>query len=577
MWERFSYYGMRALLVLYLVKQLGWQPSDSSATYKWYTSLVYLTPLLGGLLADRFLGLRASIITGGVLMAIGHFLMAFPSLPFLYAALAFLIAGNGFFKPNISTLVGRMYSQDDPRRNGAFTIFYMGINIGAALSAVVCGQLREHFGFHYGFAAAGIGMVLGLVIFLLGQKQVAADVEAVGNTMGVAAKKAAESNEEPDLAELREGHRGIAGLISKAIPLLMIGIGAIVPVLSISNFVWGKARITDVLMPTAFGIVALVMGILLRTIRGVARDKSVVIFVLFAFVVLFWMAFEQAGNALNLWADYHTDLHLGSFAYPAEYWQSVNPVFIFALAPLFSVLWLWLARRNLEPSTPAKMLIAMILMAASFGAMVAAAQSENQTVSRVALEALPEGALLEKVDAGRLRYDASTHELEVRGVLAPFVVTEALEAVAAPSYRVELDKLTAPDAESKNRLLRTKAPAAYAAALDKLAAESNRARTSGIWLFFSYLFATIGELCLSPVGLSMVTKLAPQRFASLFMGVWLLASSVAQYVGGSLGENWGKVTPTSYFFTFVWTSCVGAVALVLLVAPLKRLMHNAVR
>src|SRR5258708_15592530 len=181
MWERFSYYGMRALLVLFLIKEVGWQPSDSSSVYKWYTSLVYLTPLLGGLLADRYLGLRASIIAGGVLMAIGHFLMAVPSLAALYAALGFLIAGNGFFKPNISTLVGRMYRQDDPRRNGAFTIFYMGINLGAAASPLVCGWLRQRFGLHYGFAAAGVGMVIGLVIFLLGQKQLQADVEPAGH------------------------------------------------------------------------------------------------------------------------------------------------------------------------------------------------------------------------------------------------------------------------------------------------------------------------------------------------------------------------------------------------------------
>ena len=162
MWERFSYYGMRALLVLYLVRQLGWQPADSSTTYKWYTSLVYLTPLLGGFVADRWLGLRSSIVLGGVLMAIGHFSMAFPTLAMLYTALAVLILGNGFFKPNISTLVGRLYREDDPRRDGAFTIFYVGINVGAALAPLICGWLRHHYGFHYGFAAAGVGMVIGL-------------------------------------------------------------------------------------------------------------------------------------------------------------------------------------------------------------------------------------------------------------------------------------------------------------------------------------------------------------------------------------------------------------------------------
>jgi POT family proton-dependent oligopeptide transporter len=162
-------------------------------------------------------------------------------------------------------------------------------------------------------------------------------------------------------------------------------------------------------------------------------------------------------------------------------------------------------------------------------------------------------------------------------VFAPFVTTEALEQVAPPSYREELGRVDAPDAEIKNRLLRATAPPAYARALDDLASQSNQARASGLWLFLSYLFATLGELCLSPVGLSMVTKLAPARFASLFMGVWLLGSSVAQYVGGSLGESWGKVAPASYFATFVITSLAGAAVLMLLVVPLKRLMHDAVR
>ena len=285
------------------------------------------------------------------------------------------------------------------------------------------------------------------------------------------------------------------------------------------------------------------MGFLLLKIRGAARDKSTVIFVLFAFTVLFWMAFEQAGNALNIWADVHTDLHVAGFEYPAEWWQFVNPTLIVLLAPLFSILWVALAAKGLEPSTPAKMFVAMLLMALSFGAMVAAGQAENQGTTRVALAALPEGVSLDKLDAGRLRYDTSSHELEVRGVLAPFVVTEALEAVAPPAYKTELEKLPNADAATKKELLHRMTPPAYAAALDSLAEKSNQSRASGFWLLLSYFLATLGELCLSPVGLSMVTKLAPARFASLFMGVWLLGSSVAQYMGGSLGEHWGKFRP----------------------------------
>jgi len=205
MWERFSYYGMRALLVLYFVSYLGWHPSNSSQVYKWYTSLVYLTPLIGGWLADRYLGLRASIIVGATLMAIGHFLMAFEPLPALFAALAFLVVGNGFFKPNISTMVGRMYGPNDKRRDGAFTIFYMGINIGAFFSPLVCGWLRERFGFHYGFGAAGVGMVIGLLIFLAGQGKVVDAVKAAGNDLRTAKEM------ERDDAAKRKGDPAHAG------------------------------------------------------------------------------------------------------------------------------------------------------------------------------------------------------------------------------------------------------------------------------------------------------------------------------------------------------------------------------
>jgi POT family proton-dependent oligopeptide transporter len=498
----------------------------------------------------------------------------------LYAALGFLIAGNGFFKPNISTLVGRMYRPDDPRRNGAFTIFYMGINAGAAASPLVCGWLRQKYGFHYGFAAAGVGMVIGLVFFLLGQKQVRSDVEAAGNSMGIAPREEpapSAQEKEHDKQEEAAGHAGVAGVIAQVVPFLLMILGVVIPVLEAVAVVSGRAGLRDVLMPTAFSVVAIWMGSLLLKIRGAARDKSTVIFVLFGFTVLFWMAFEQAGNALNIWADVHTDLHVAGFEYPAEWWQFVNPTLIVLLAPLFSVLWVLLAGRGLEPSTPAKMCIAMGLMALSFGAMVAAAQAENQGTTRVALAAIPDGASLDKINAGRLRFDASTHELEVRGVLAPFAVTEALEAVAPSSYKAELEKMPNADAATKKQLLRRMTPPAYAEALETLSEKSNQSRASGFWLFLSYLLATLGELCLSPVGLSMVTKLAPARFASLFMGVWLLSSSVAQYAGGTLGENWGKVSPTSYFMTFVWTSCVGAALLVLLVIPLKRLMHDAAR
>ena len=647
MWERFSYYGMRALLVLYLITYLQWQPSDASSVYKWYTSLVYLAPLLGGFLADRFLGLRASIVIGGTLMAIGHFLMAFEPLPFLYAALGFLVAGNGFFKPNISTMVGKMYRQGDSRRDGAFTIFYMGINLGAFLSPLVCGALRQHFGFHYGFAAAGVGMCIGLVIFLVGQKRVMADVAAAGNSAAAGTPGAKAANLGADVSESQAGAGGLSGLLSRVFPYLLLALAVAVPAWYLWLAARGQEKWLNVIMPTAFALIGGWMGVTLLTIKGAARNKSTVIFMLFAFAVLFWMAFEQAGNALNIWAEFNTVQHVGPVETTAEYYQSVNAVLIVALAPLFAIMWVAFARRKKEIPTAVKMFVAMVFMALSFGAMVAGAIAEDRTVTRVPVAGVPaqlklekatpdevknqggelmtvlvpddSGSGLKKVHAGRMLYDASAKELVVRGALPPFAVMDALRPTVDPAYLAsidaldksaqyaskekpvtakigplaagfvlpKLDSVSAFDAATgqatlidsvnavgKAKLIGAGAALEWRTALDDAAHRSEAARVGGFWLLLSYFLATLGELCLSPVGLSMVTKLAPARFASLFMGVWLLASSVAQYLGGSLGEMWGQVAPTNYFMIFVWTSLLGAAALAPLIIPLRRLMHE---
>ncbi|MDC0714991.1 peptide MFS transporter [Stigmatella sp. ncwal1] len=631
MWERFSYYGMRALLVLYLLNYLQFQPADSSSVFKWYTSLVYLTPLLGGFIADRFLGLRSAIIIGAVLMAIGHFLMAFEPLPIFYTALVFLIAGNGFFKPNISTLVGKLYKQGDPRRDGAFTIFYMGINIGAFLAPLICGWLRRNMGptpgmgYHWGFGAAGVGMVLSLIIFLIGQKQVLRDVAAAGNLNEIVPQKKDStalqaSAEEPDEQVPSTG--GFGGAITKVFPWLLFLLAVVVPASFFYQAATGQESWTNVIMPTVFALIGAWMGWTLLSIKNAARDKSTVIFVIFTFVVLFWMAFEQAGNALNIWAAYNTaPLDLGLFSIEGEDYQAANAFFIIAFAPLLAMMWTGLARRGMEIPTAAKMLAAMFLITASFGAMVAGAAAENGTVTRVPLAALPEGIQLETLNAGRFGYEPSSQELTVRGVLAPFAVTNALRPTVDKAYMAQIEamevavKNASPErpvtfqftglppgytfplsdkqgvsgwnAESravtmvgglspvsKAQLVGSGAPPAWRQAITSLAEQSKAAQVSGLWLLLSFLLATLGELCLSPVGLSMVTKLAPTRFASLFMGVWLMSNAVAQYVGGSLGEKWGQIVPTSYFAIFVYSSLVGAVVLLILQAPLKRLMHN---
>jgi POT family proton-dependent oligopeptide transporter len=661
MWERFSYYGMRALLVFYMLKHLEWQPGESSNVYKWYTSLVYLTPLLGGFIADRFLGLRRSIIIGSILMAAGQFMLALEPLPFFYGGLALLIAGNGFFKPNISTMVGKMYRPNDSRRDGAFTIFYMGINLGALFAPIVCGYLREHVGPHAGFVAAGVGMLVGMTVFLVGQKRVIADVEAAGNKVDIAkgpaavapkveTKEEAKNDEKTDAkveAKATTGQDadeaaampgGFAGGVTRIFPWFMI-IGAVaIALMQILAVVRGEAKPISLLMPIAFGAVFIRMAITLLTIKGRSRSKSTVIFVLFCAAVTFWMAFEQAGNALNIWADQHTVLRVGSFAYPAEWFQSVNAVLIVILAGVFSAMWAWLGRRGWEPSTPLKMVIALGFIALSFLVMVGAAASENATVTKADLAALPPGIDLTKVDAGRLRYNAAEKKLEVNGVLPLFAVTDALAKTVDPAYdkqikdmeeassaatekkpltvkigplpagftfpmdaeeakKLELEvtdghakgktmdltwtdkeltvTLTAPlTASTRTNLVGAGAPREWRQSIRQLEKDSQGARVSALWLLLSYLIATVGELCLSPVGLSMVTKLAPARFASLFMGVWLLASSVAQYIGGSIGESWGKITPGDYFKLFVVVSLVLAAVITIFVKPLRTMMHD---
>jgi POT family proton-dependent oligopeptide transporter len=546
-----------------------------------------------------------------------------------------------------------MYRAGDSRRDGAFTIFYMGINLGALFAPLVCGYLREHVGPHAGFVAAGVGMLVGMSVFVMGQKRVIADVEAAGNTVeilkaapeqekpkdGVEAKPYRKPEEpEKDSDEAAEIPGGFAGGVTKIFPWFMIVGSIAMAVRQISEVAQGHAKPLSLLMPVAFGGVFIRMAMTLFQIKGRSRAKSTVIFVLFCAAVTFWMAFEQAGNALNIWADQHTVLKIGSFAYPAEWFQSVNAVLIVLLAGGFSAMWQWLGRRGWEPSTPLKMVIALGFVALSFLVMVGAAASENGTVTKAPLAELPKGLDVSKLDAGRLKYNGSDKMLEVNGVLPLFAVTEALAKTVDPAYdkqisdmedassaatdkkplvvkiaplpagfsfpmdadeakKLELEvseghakgktsefawndkeltvTLTGPLSPStRTNLVGAGAPREWRETVRKLEKDSQGARVSALWLLLSYLIATIGELCLSPVGLSMVTKLAPARFASLFMGVWLLSSSVAQYIGGSIGESWGKIAPTDYFTLFVVAAVVVAAIISVFVKPLRTMMHD---
>lgn len=454
MWERFSYYGMRALLVLYLVNSIGYERKDALALYATYTGLVYLTPILGGYLADRYLGQRKAILIGGIVMALGHFAMAFPAL--LNLALGLLIIGNGFFKPNMATMLGSLYRENDPRRDGGFTIYYMGVNLGAFLAPLVAGTLGEKVGWHWGFAAAGIGMCFGLAQFLWGQHK-------LGNA-GLPASK--ERLDKQDWLHIM--------LISLAM----------IPVVYMVIAFWGIAGPLWNSLPTMVNIalpIACFVGFLIYAQRTSVQEEwhsILAIMILGLFVVFFWMGFEQAGGTMNLFADKQTDRTVLGWEIPASFFQAINPLVIVALGPVFSMMWTRLDQSRFALSTPAKMGVGMIVLGLGF-IVLAVAQGQA----------------------------------EVSGKVGPH------------------------------------------------------------WLVIVYVLHTMGELCLSPVGLSMVTKLAPVRLAALMMGIWYTANAIANYLAGVL-ENLLTQSAIPLYWFLVGSSVGAGVFLLLLTPILKKLMHG---
>lgn len=429
MWERFSYYGMRALLVLYMTEYLikkteagGYvfgfgavrgaieavfgpmtiQPL-SSQIYGLYTAFVYLTPLFGGILADRVFGQRKTVLIGGVLMAIGHFMMAFEQLFLL--ALLFLILGNGCFKPNVSTQVGNLYPAGDPRRDGAFTIFYMGINLGALFSPLVCGTLGQRYGWHYGFTAAGVGMVLGLIVYVMGQKYLAED----------------------NFSKVHEAHTEHKPLTS-------------------------------------------------------AEWKSI-----FALIVLcilnisFWAVYEQQGNTIQLFADQSTDWHVFGWEMPSTWFQSLNPLFIFIFAPVLTKIWLYQNKKKKEPTSVAKMAIGSVLLGLGFVPLM----------------------------------------YVVHGL-------------------------------------------------------SPEAKISFLWLTGGTLMYTIGELYLSPIGLSLVTKVSPARLVSMMMGMWFLSSFFGNYLSGYLGTYYEKMSHEDFFLMLTVIGVATGLAMFAFQKPLKKAIGDNV-
>jgi POT family proton-dependent oligopeptide transporter len=482
-WERFSYYGMRALLVLYLVNQLKYSREDALALYGTYTGLVYLTPILGGYLADKLLGRRKAVIIGGSVMALGHLAMAFE--PMLHIALGLLIIGNGFFKPNISTIVGGLYRKGDPRRDGGFTIFYMGINLGAFFSPIVCGMLGEKVGWHYGFGAAGIGMVFGLLTFLWGQR--------FFGTVGFPPHVEATADTRLGLKDWRDIGLFVGGSCAFVVGFLQIW--------KVAGPAWGALPTLGRLAIGAALVAAVILGPRLRRALAGGSDPSratnkndpdadrpftteewhriAVIFILCAFVIFFWMGFEQAGGTMTLFADTQTDRHLFGWEIPASLFQSINPLVIVALAPVFSIMWTRLDKSKYALSTPTKMAIGMIILGLGFVVLYIGQQIANKT-----------------------------------GSVGP------------------------------------------------------------LWLTAVYFIHTVGELCLSPVGLSMVTKLSPVRIVSLMMGTWFISSAVANYLSATLEGILAKWNVPLY--GFLVASSIGAGVLLLLLTPLlKKWMHGA--
>lgn len=492
-WERFSYYGMRAIFVLFMTKMLfGTDQAGkdfSSNIYGSYTGLVYLTPLIGGYVADRYWGNRKSIFVGGLLMALGQFVLFFsgtlahsadkgPAITAMWAGLGLLIFGNGFFKPNISTMVGQLYPEtSNAKKDAAYTLFYMGINAGAFFAPLVCGYLGENVDFRWGFLAAGIGMLISLVIFyFFKDKHV---VSYRGEPLGVAPNK---------LKDTSISETGQTGFSSTQLIVIIASIIAafflIWKVLHVDF--WGSA----IYAMTLVGPFAILTD---RSLTKVERDRLWVIVIIMLFVIFFWMCFEQAGASLTFFADEQTNRHIGSWEMPASYFQSFNAGFIVLLAPIFAGLWGRLAKRGIEPPAPMKQAIGLGLLALGF-------------------------------------------------LYISFGTT------GDPAVKVSI-----------------------------------------MWLTGLYFLHTVGELFLSPIGLSMVNKLTPGRFTSLMMGIWFMAIATGNKLAGTMSALYPDPKATgprpvflgitidnlhTYFMIFVGFAGVAAVILFLLSFRLRKMMHG---
>ena len=479
MWERFSYYGMRALLILFMTASvasggLGFDTAKAGAIYGTYVSLVYITSLPGGWLADRFLGQRRATLYGGVLIMLGHICLAIPSLTSFYSGLGLVTLGTGLLKPNISTMVGALYTPEDERRDAGFSLYYMGINTGAFIAPLVCGWFAQSEQFrgilagmgmapgsswHWGFAMAAVGMFFGLVQYLAGWKY-----------LGEAGMYPVKPESPESYARQRRQLTMWLAVVAVGVALLAAGAATgMVTAEGIANGLGVVLLLTTV----AFFVWMFTVAKWTRE----ERNRLMVVLVLFLAASVFWSVFEQAGSTLNLFADRATRTVALGYDFPPSWFQSLNSLFLILLAPVFAWIWIKLGKR--DPTSPTKFTLGLVFVAAGFGILVFAAKQAEQGV-----------------------------------------------------------------------------------------------QVSPLWLTGTYLLHTIGELCLSPVGLSAMTKLAPARIAGLTMGVWFLATSVGNYLGGRVGGFYESFSLPGLFGAVGLFALGAGLLLALLIRPIRRMLER---
>jgi len=464
MWERFSYYGMRGLLLLFLVASVrtggfGLTDRTGAAIYGLYVGFVYLMALPGGWVADRILGQRRAVFVGGCFIAAGHFSMALPTVPSFYIGLVLIVIGTGLLKPNVSAMVADLYPEGGSRRDAGFSVFYSGINVGAMLGPIVCGFLGEKINWHLGFSAAGVGMILGLIQYRFGGKYLG----SAGLRRADPARSAA------DRAAVRKLGLGIAVIAGTA---LLAAALQVTGVLQLT--LYGVAKGAGYFM-LGLAIVYFASVLLWGRLTSGEKKRIVVLFVFFMAAVLFWAGFEQAGSSLNLFADRMTQRVIFGWEMPTSFLQSVNSIFIILLAPIFGTLWVRLGRR--QPSTPAKMGFGLALLAIGFLILAWGA------------------------------------------------------TVASGGLRVSM-----------------------------------------MWLIITYLLHTAGELCLSPVGLSSVTKLAPKRLVGQMMGTWFMGTALGNLIAGLAAGGFQGMGVAELFSSVAKVTGVAGVVLLLFSRILRRLM-----